>query len=134
MWFSKRKYEEFKSTKEEKKSYEDNESVSYTDFLDGSIITSSIVRKQIPLIIMLFSVCMIVITIRNYTEEAYKYKNNLEIETRELKYESVSISAGLMNISKQSEIIKRIEQEGIELIESNEPPVNIDVEEGYQCQ
>jgi hypothetical protein len=134
MWFRKGKYEEFVSSKEEKKSYKDDDPVSFTDFLDGSILESSLLRKQMPMIIMLFIVCMIVITIRNHTEKAYRYKNKLEIEVKELKYESISISSGLMNISKQSEIIKRIEKEGLNLIESAEPPVKIEVEEAYECQ
>lgn len=134
MWTGKKKYKEFVSSKEERKSYDGDESVSLMNFLDGSILTSSIVKKQLPLLGMLFLVCMIIITIRNYTEQAYRYKNKLSSEVKELRYESISISAGLMFISKQSEIVKRIEKDDLKLIESKVPPINIVVEEGNECQ
>ena len=43
-------------------------------------------------------------------------------EIKELRYESISTSSELMNMSKQSEVIRRVEAEGLGLKELTEPP------------
>lgn len=48
--------------------------------------------------------------------------SELTSEIKELRYESISTSAELMNMSKQSEVIRRVEAEGLNLKELTEPP------------
>ncbi|MBP5365919.1 MAG: hypothetical protein J6Y82_08345 [Bacteroidales bacterium] len=43
-------------------------------------------------------------------------------DIKELRYESISTSSELMNMSKQSEVIRRVEAEGLDLKELTEPP------------
>lgn len=49
----------------------------------------------------------------------------LEKEVTDLRFESISAAADLMLMRKQSEIIKRIKNEGLALEESKEPPVKL---------
>lgn len=128
------KYEEFVSPKEESKSQSSEDKNFLTDILDGSLFANELFVKQVPMIIMIFVLALISIAIRNSIEESYRYKTRLESEVKELKYESISISAGLMFISKQSEVVKRIKSSGINLEESVEPPIKIIVKEDEVCQ
>jgi len=128
------KYEEFVSPKEESKSQSSEDRNFLTDILDGSLFANELFVKQVPMIIMIFVLALMSIAIRNSIEESYRYKNKLESEVKELKYESISISAGLMYISKQSEVVKRIKASGINLEESVEPPIKIIVKEDEECQ
>lgn len=134
MKFGKEKYEEFVSPEIEIKSQEEQDSVSFTSLVDGSFFSSPLVKRQIPFIMMFFALCIISISIRNSTEKAYRSKSSLESKVRELKYESTSITAGLMFISKQSEVLKRIEKSNLGLIESSEPPMKIIVKKEVLCR
>ncbi len=131
MSFKSQKYEDFVGLKEESK---EQSGGSLKDFIDGSILTSNIVLKQAPLVIMFFCMSIVYISMRNSTETAYRYKNKLEQEVKELKNESISTTASLMFISKRSEVVKRVENEGIDLVESNVPPVKINLEEEGACR
>ncbi len=116
------KYEDFVSAKEESK---EQSAGSLKDFIDGSILVNSAVIKLAPFVVLFFVLSIIYISIRNKTETAYRYKNKIEQEVKELKNESISITASLMYISKRSEVVKRVEKEGLELIESTVPPIKI---------
>ncbi len=54
---------------------------------------------------------------------------SLEKELKELRFESITTASDLMYMSKQSEVVKRVEKEGLDLIESTEPPIKIYLEE-----
>lgn len=58
-------------------------------------------------------------------EKLYREQIVLEKELKELRFESITRAADLMFIRKQSEVIKRIEREGLNLEESKEPPVKL---------
>lgn len=129
MGFLSNKYEEFVSPKEELKSQSSEEGNYLTDILDGSLFTNELFLRQVPMIIMVFLLALFSIAIRNSIEESYRYKNKLALEVKELKYQSISISASLMYISKQSEVVRRISSLGLDLEESIEPPIRIVVKE-----
>lgn len=131
MSFKGQKYEDFVNIKEESK---EQTGGSLKDFIDGSILTSNIVLKQVPLVFMFFCMSIVYISMRNSTETAYRYKNKLEHKVKELKNESVSTTSSLMYISKRSEVVKRIRMEGVNLIESTVPPVKIVLEGGEVCR
>lgn len=58
-------------------------------------------------------------------EKLHRERNLLESEVRDLRFESITAAADLMFIRKQSEVIKRIKEEGLTLEESKEPPVKL---------
>ena len=49
----------------------------------------------------------------------------LEKEVRDLRFESITAAADLMFRSKQSEVIKQVRKEGLNLEESKEPPMKL---------
>ena len=49
----------------------------------------------------------------------------MEGEVRDLRFESITAAADLMFMCKQSEVIKRIKAEGLDLEESQEPPMKL---------
>ena len=59
------------------------------------------------------------------TEKLHRERVLLEKEVTDLRFESISAAADLMLMRKQSEIIKRIKNEGLALEESKEPPVKL---------
>ena len=48
--------------------------------------------------------------------------DDLTSEIKELRYEQITTSAELMNMSKQSEVLRRTQAEGLGLKELTEPP------------
>jgi hypothetical protein len=49
-------------------------------------------------------------------------------EIKELKYEAITTSSELMNMSKQSEVMERVNRAGIELEVLKTPPRKLEVE------
>ena len=58
-------------------------------------------------------------------EKLHRERSVLESEVRDLRFESITAAANLMFIRKQSEVIKRIKEEGLSLEESKEPPMKL---------
>ena len=58
-------------------------------------------------------------------EKLHRERSDLESEVRDLRFESITAAANLMFIRKQSEVIKRIKEEGLSLEESKEPPMKL---------
>lgn len=92
--------------------------------LEGSLIAEKL-RTNIRFV--LFVTCLGIWYISNgySTEKLHRERNNLEKEVTDLRFESISAAADLMLIRKQSEVLKRIKNEGMTLEESKEPPVKL---------
>lgn len=56
------------------------------------------------------------------TERKLRAINDLQSEIKELRYEHITTQSQLMNMSKQSEVLRRVEDEGLGLKELTEPP------------
>lgn len=59
------------------------------------------------------------------TEKLHRERVALEKEVTDLRFESITAAANLMFMRKQSEVIKRVHEEGLDLEESKEPPVKL---------
>jgi len=59
------------------------------------------------------------------TEKLHRERVALEKEVRDLRFESITAAADLMFRSKQSEVIKQVRKEGLNLEESKEPPMKL---------
>ena len=59
------------------------------------------------------------------TEKLHRKRIALEKEVSDLRFESISAAANLMQIRRQSEVLKRVRQEGLTLEESKEPPIKL---------
>ena len=116
------KTKEFISPKEELK---ETVGTSVKELLDGRILADKVIRRNIMFILFLTFLGIFYIANGYSTEKLYKKKVAMEREVRDLRFESITTAAQLMFISKQSEVKRRVNEEGLELEESKEPPVKI---------
>ncbi|MRT94196.1 FtsL-like putative cell division protein [Ancylomarina sp. 16SWW S1-10-2] len=126
MFGFKKKYKDFISPKEEIK---ESPSATLKDIISGNVLSKDVVVHHIPFI--LFIACLLIYYISNryQSEQVYKDMVNLEKELKELRFESITTASSLMYMSKQSEVLKRVNKEGLDLVESTEPPIKIYLEE-----
>lgn len=101
-------------------------SSSIRDFLNGNILMKNFLRKQYLLLIMIAVLSFIYIDNRLYCEKQLSRAIQLEKQVLDLKYESLTISSELMQISRQSSVQRMLQQRNIDLKESRTPPVMID--------
>ena len=98
---------------------------SVKGLLDGRTLADKLIRKNLILILFLTLLGVLYIANGYHAEKMYKKKVALEREVQELRFESITNAAQLMFISKQSEVKRRINEEGLNLEESKEPPVKL---------
>lgn len=119
----------FKETIEdikESEDFSDIKSSSFRDILNGNILTKKFIQKQYLLIIMIVVLCFMYIDNRYYCETQMNKVNQLQKELEELKDKSLTISAELMEISRRSNVLKMINDKGLNLVEATEPPINVE--------
>lgn len=123
-FFSKGK--DFISPKEElKEGLKETLGASVKELLDGRILADTVIRKNIAFILFLTFLGIFYIANGYSAEKLYKKRVTMEREVQELRFESITNAAELMFMSKQSEVKKRINNEGLNLQESKEPPVKL---------
>ncbi len=101
---------------------------SIKDLLDGSLIANDFIVKQLPYIVFLVVLAFVYIANRYHAEKVVRASIELSKEINELRAEAITTSSELMFISKQSEVAKLIEERGLGLKESVEPPRKIVIE------
>jgi hypothetical protein len=93
--------------------------------LDGSLFYKGLIKKN--LLYMVFCTFLLIFYIGN----RYKCEGQLtqiaklEKEITDLRYESITSSAELMSISRQSEVCRLVKDRGIDLDESVKAPQRI---------
>ena len=122
MFEFKKKYKDFINPKEEKK---ETLSGSFKDIISGSVLSKDVVVHHLPFILFIALLGIYYISNRYHSEGVYDEMIKLEKELKELRFESITTASDLMYMSKQSEVVKRVEKEGLGLIESTEPPIKI---------
>ena len=98
------------------------ETFNIKSVIDGSFFVQKRFSKIFPFILFLGGLAIVYISNRNIAESLIKRNIVLRREVRELKAESITIAAELMNISKETEIAKRIAQKQLGIYEQKEPP------------
>ncbi len=98
---------------------------SFKDFIDGSVLTRDFVLKQLPFIIFLSILAIFYIGNRYHAEKLFRKSGQLQSELRELRAEAITVSADLMHMSRQSEVLKLLKKNDLDLVESLEPPHKI---------
>jgi len=63
---------------------------------------------------------------RFYCETRLAKEIDLKKKIQDVKYESLTISAELMEISRQSNVMNKVNESGINLIQSTTPPIVIE--------
>ena len=107
-----------------------NKKAGVKSFIGGTILTDERVTKQMPFIIFLAVLGLLMITNRNWSERTIRKVEILQDTLDNLRSESITLSAYLMNASRPSEIAKKVEAAGLKLKEPMRPPRKITVNKG----
>jgi len=87
----------------------------------------TITKEKIPVFLpfLLFIAFLVILYIANkyYSEKSYLKESNLKKELKELRAESLTIKAELVNKTKQTEVIEKAKELGLEELET--PPKKI---------
>ncbi len=91
-------------------------------FIGGTILTDERITRQLPFVLFLAVLGLALIANRNWSESTIREIEVLQDELDELRSESITLSAKLMDASRPSEVAKRVEEAEIGLQESMRPP------------
>jgi len=108
-----------------KKERDELKGTSIKDILNGPLLTSSIILKNIGFIIWLTFLGIVYIGNSYHAERIARQTNRLQNEVKELRAESITTAADLMYVSRQSEVQKMVRNRRLDLKESVEPPYKI---------
>jgi len=103
----------------------DLRSSSVRDILNGNILTKKFIRRQYLLIILMVVLSIVYIDNRYSSEKQITNITELKRKIQDAKYESLTISAELMEISRQSNIFLLLESKGVQLRPGDTPPIVI---------
>ncbi|MGB8358973.1 MAG: FtsL-like putative cell division protein [Bacteroidales bacterium] len=97
--------------------------------ISGTFITERLILNNMRYALMLAVFGIIFIANKFGAERMERQITILEQEVRDLRAESLSVSAELGGVSRQSEIIDLVKERGLGLEELREPPFRIVVNE-----
>jgi len=97
--------------------------------LSGTVISDSIILKDVRYSALIVLLAIIFIANRFNAERVERDISALEQEVRDMRAESLSVSADLGSVSRQSEISDLVKERGLGLEELREPPYRIVVNE-----
>lgn len=110
---------------ESTKQREKNDGLRVKDFLTGNIFTREAIARQFPYMIFLVVLAILYISNHYRYDRLLRNEQKLRVEVRDLRAESVTTAAKLMQISRQSEVLKLVQQQGLGLEESTTPPKKV---------
>ncbi|MFC2080984.1 FtsL-like putative cell division protein [Bacteroidota bacterium] len=100
---------------------------SIWDVFDGSVLTRDRVVRQLPFVLFVTFLIILYIGNRYHAERVIRQSMELQTELKELRARAISTASELEFISRQSEVVKLVESQGLELKEAVEPPIKITV-------
>lgn len=106
--------------------FSDIKTSSVRDILNGEILTKKFFQKQYGLLIMIAVLTFLYVDNRYYCETQLAKEIELKKKIQDGKYESLTISAELMEISRQSNVMREVNANGLGLIENTTPPIVIE--------
>src|SRR5664280_1221328 len=87
------------------------------ELLSGSMVSEKIILKNLGYISLITLLTAIYIGNRFHAEKITRETTKILREVKDLRAESLSTSADLMNISKQSEVFRLVKEKGLNLEE-----------------
>ncbi len=94
-------------------------------FLGGTILTDERFTRQLPFLSLLVFFAFVLITNRNLAERTIRQIEQVQESINELRSESITLSARLMDASRPSEVVEKVEEAGLELEEPVKPAQKI---------
>jgi hypothetical protein len=101
-------------------------------FMSGSFLVKEDVLARLPYVLFLVGIGLVYITNGYMAEDTVRKINKASNDLKELRSEYITISSDWMYTTKQSELIRIIEDRELGLEESLEPPMKIVVTEDEQ--
>jgi Bacteriodetes cell division protein (FtsL-like) len=95
------------------------------ELLSGSMVSEKIILKNLGYILLITFLSAVYIGNRFHAEKITRETTRLQREVKDLRAESLSTSAGLMYISKQSEVFSMVREKGLNLEELKIPPYKL---------
>ncbi|MCU0461557.1 MAG: FtsL-like putative cell division protein [Bacteroidales bacterium] len=95
------------------------------ELLSGTMVSEKIILKNLWYILLLTLLAAIYIGNRFHAEKITREMTKLQKEVKELRAESLSTSADLMYLSRQSEVYKLVREKGLNLEELKVPPYKL---------
>jgi len=92
------------------------------ELLLGSFFVSKEVNTWMPIVVLLVVLGLITISVRFRGEKVLRNLTAVQEEVKELRSESATIDARLVNMCKYSEVLKRVNKEGLGLKPAKNPP------------
>jgi hypothetical protein len=90
--------------------------------LDGSLLTLRSVTRQIPFILFLVFLALVYIANRYHAEKVVRRIDALKTEVKDMRAEEITAATELMNLNRPSNVQALIEDKGLGLKISDEPP------------
>jgi len=95
------------------------------ELLSGSMVSEKIILKNLGYVSLITLLSAIYIGNRFHAEKITRESTRLSREVKDLRAESLSTSAALMDISKQSEVFSMVREKGLNLEELKTPPYKL---------
>jgi hypothetical protein len=95
------------------------------ELLSGSMVSEKIILKNLGYVSLVTLLAAIYIGNRFHAEKITRETTKLLREVKDLRAESLSTSADLMYVSKQSEVFRLVREKGLNLEELKTPPFKL---------
>jgi hypothetical protein len=95
------------------------------ELLSGSMVSEKIILKNLGYVSLVTFLAAIYIGNRFHAEKITRESTRLQREVKDLRAESLSTSADLMYISKQSQVYTLVREKGLNLEELKTPPYKL---------
>lgn len=105
----------------------DKSNLSFKDFLSGSVLTQKPLKKHLKLVFLIVFIAIVYINNQYKTESVLVEIKNLQEEVQELRNKSISYATELMSLSRESEVMKMVEEKELDIKELIMPPQKISI-------
>jgi hypothetical protein len=95
------------------------------ELLSGSMVSEKIILKNFGYVSLITLLAAIYIGNRFHAEKVTRESSRLQREVKDLRAESLSTSANLMYVSRQSEVYRLVREKGLDLEELKIPPFKL---------
>ena len=95
------------------------------ELLSGSMVSEKIILKNLGYVALITLLTAIYIGNRFHAEKITREMTKLQKEVKDLRAESLSTTADLMYISKQSTVFNLVKEKGLNLEELKTPPYKL---------
>jgi hypothetical protein len=95
------------------------------ELLSGSMVSERLILNNLGYITLITFLAAVYIGNRFHAEKITRETSKLQKEVKDLRAESLSTSADLMYISKQSEVYSMVREKGLNLEELKSPPYKL---------